>query len=1102
MNWDPWIPLLAVLSSLIPGVWIFFLSEEQVRIRTILNLTGAFAKLALIGLMMWGIFHEHRYEFRLPMLPGLDLVLRTDALAMLFGSLSAVLWLFTTIYAIAYLEGSPNRSRFFGFFSLCVSATIGIALAGNLFTFVIFYEMLTLTTYPLVVHRGTAAASDAGRVYLKYTLGGGAVLLLAAVWLHTLVGPFEFDEGASMARLGEQQRETLIAIFALLIAGLGVKAALVPLHGWLPVAMVAPAPVSALLHAVAVVKAGAFGIVRVVYDVYGIQFSENLGVTLPLAVLAGITIVYGSVRALFQDDLKRRLAFSTVSQVAYIVLGVAVVGPSSTTGGMVHLVHQGLMKITLFFCAGNVAETLGLHRIRDMHGVGRRMPLTMAAFTLAAFGMIGVPPLAGFVSKWYLGLGALEASQPWVVGVLAASTLLNAAYFLPILYIAWFKRREEPWPPPTAHTSGWLSGRFETHSGLLLPPLATALLTIGVGLLANSSLSPLHWVKLIVESAYPPEALLSLQRRVLDSPLADASPWLLLVALPLLAALPLAWRVSRPAALAVAPWSALPALVVSLSARPGEFVHVPWLLFSARLGLDETGCVFLFFTAALWSIAGLFAHAYLANDAGRPRFFAFFLATMGGNLGLIVAGDMATFYLFFALMSFASYGLIVHSGAAEARWAGKVYIVLVVIGEILLFVGILMVAWLTGTLNLDQTPTSLARSPWRDVVIAFLLTGFGIKAGALPLHVWLPLAHPVAPTPASAVLSGVLIKAGLLGWLRFLPLGEAAFPEWGALCLVAGLAAAFFGVIVGLVQDNAKVVLAYSSISQMGLMTIGVGAALAVPQCWPIVLPALWIYALHHALAKGALFLGVGTSAAVSCRGWQRGLVALGLLLPALALAGAPLTSGAAAKIALKNSLEALPPAWIAALDWLLPLTAVGTTLLMARFLFLAWPRADETSSHLAPGLWLPWGCLLVGVALAAWLLPWDDFRDAAWKSASPAYSWASLWPVLAGVGFAWGASRVTRQFGLFQGVRIPSGDVLIPVVRIINFSWRTWDKKIRYFLSGRIPGYVPTWSGTWQKLRVPLLLTRIEKYLTLWPVVGFSLLTATVLLVALLALR
>jgi multicomponent Na+:H+ antiporter subunit D len=498
MTFEAWVPLLAVLSSLVPGLWIFVLAEERVVARTALNLAGAFLKVGLVVLMMWGAYHELQYEFRMPLLPQIDLVLRADALGLLFVSLSSVLWLFTTIYAIAYLEGAPHRSRFFGFFSLCVSATIGIALAGNLFTFVIFYELLTLSTYPLVVHRGTEAALRAGRVYLRYTLTGGAALLLASVWLYGLVGPLEFDEGASLARLGEQSRGTLVAIFWLLVAGLGVKAALVPLHGWLPVAMVAPAPVSALLHAVAVVKAGAFGIVRVVYDVYGIRFSDSLGVTTPLAVVAGITIVYGSARALFQDDLKRCLAFSTVSQVAYIVLGVAVVGPSSTLGGLVHLVHQGVMKITLFFCAGNMAETLGLHRISEMNGVARRLPWTMAAFTVGAFGMIGVPPMAGFVSKWYLGLGAMEAAQPWVIGVLAVSTLLNAAYFLPILHAAWFKEPEGPWHDDRSF--GWL----ETHWALLMPPLVTAFLVLGTGLLAATPFSPLQWVKLIVERAYAP----------------------------------------------------------------------------------------------------------------------------------------------------------------------------------------------------------------------------------------------------------------------------------------------------------------------------------------------------------------------------------------------------------------------------------------------------------------------------------------------------------------------------------------------------------------------------------------------------------------------
>jgi len=489
---------LVLSSSLITGLAIFFLPEERHRLRSALNLAGALAKLVLIAIMLWGVFNEQQYETRYALLPGIDFVLRADALAMLFVALSAVLWLFTTIYAIGYLEGSPHRSRFFGFFSLCVTSTMGIAFAGNLFTFFLFYELLTLSTYPLVVHRGTDKALRAGNVYLGYTLAGGAVLLVGIVWLYSLFGNIEFAHGGVLSGTAPELHGELIVIFALLIAGLGVKAGLVPLHGWLPMAMVAPAPVSALLHAVAVVKAGAFGIVRVVYDVYGIKFAAGLGLLVPLAIVASITIVYGSLRALAQDDLKRRLAFSTVSQVSYIALGVGLFGPIGTVGGLAHLVHQGIMKITLFFCAGNLAEALGIHKVSEMHGVGRRMPWTMAAFTVAAFGMIGVPPMAGFISKWYLGLGALESGMGWVLAVLVASSLLNAAYFLPILYAAWFKPQRGTWPAEQPR------GRFETGWRLLLPPLVTAAFTLAAGLFAATLFSPLEWAQLIMTREHEP----------------------------------------------------------------------------------------------------------------------------------------------------------------------------------------------------------------------------------------------------------------------------------------------------------------------------------------------------------------------------------------------------------------------------------------------------------------------------------------------------------------------------------------------------------------------------------------------------------------------
>lgn len=491
------IPVFALLCSMLAAAIIFTLPEERQRLRTVINLLAALIKVALVGVMTWGVLNERAYGLSYEILPGVSFVLQADALAMMFAGLSAVLWLLTTIYAVGYLEGSPNRSRFFGFFSLCVASTMGIALAGNLFTFFLFYEMLTLSTYPLVVHRGTDKALRAGRNYIIYTLSGGAALLLGIIWLQGLVGDISFQETGQLKDVDENLHLPLMLVFGLLVAGLGVKAALFPLHGWLPQAMVAPAPVSALLHAVAVVKAGAFGIVRVIYDLYGIEFATLLGVLEPLGWLAAFTIVYGSVRALSQSDLKRRLAYSTVSQVSYIVLGAAVFGPVGTVGGLVHLLHQGIMKITLFFCAGNYAETLGIHKVQELNGAGRRMPLTSAAFTLAAFGMIGAPPLAGFVTKWTLGSGALNVGMEWVIAVLLISSMLNAAYFLPVIHRLWFQSEHE-W----SYQRRW--GRLETHSWLLWPPLITASLTLLAGLFAALPFSPLSWAELIAAREYLP----------------------------------------------------------------------------------------------------------------------------------------------------------------------------------------------------------------------------------------------------------------------------------------------------------------------------------------------------------------------------------------------------------------------------------------------------------------------------------------------------------------------------------------------------------------------------------------------------------------------
>jgi multicomponent Na+:H+ antiporter subunit D len=485
------LPIAILMASLSVAPINLFIPENATRLRTFVNLGAASIKLALVVWLVVIVAEGGSPSLQFTVAPGLDLHLQADALAVLFLALSALLWLITTIYAIGYLEHGVDRSRFFCFFSLCVASTAGLAMAGNLFTFLIFFELLTLATYPLVVHRGTAEAHRAGKIYLMYTLGGGLALTLGTIWLYALAGDVTFTPRGVLGDLPQTDSFALIAIFVLLIAGIGVKAALVPLHGWLPLSMVAPAPVSALLHAVAVVKAGAFGIMRIVYDVYGIETVQELGLATPLALLAALTIIWGSVCALRQDDLKKRLAYSTISQVSYITLGVALISPLAAIGGLTHLIHQGIMKITLFLAAGNFAEAHGVKKVSAMNGMGRLMPVSMGAFTIGALGMIGIPPLAGFLSKWYLGAGGLQAGQPAVIALLAGSSMLNAAYFLPILYRAWFL--DPPEGVPASRKLNWM---------LILPPAMTAALIVAAGIFANAPFSPLGWTRFIVSLEY------------------------------------------------------------------------------------------------------------------------------------------------------------------------------------------------------------------------------------------------------------------------------------------------------------------------------------------------------------------------------------------------------------------------------------------------------------------------------------------------------------------------------------------------------------------------------------------------------------------------
>ncbi|MFO7779520.1 MAG: proton-conducting transporter membrane subunit [Nitriliruptoraceae bacterium] len=384
------------------------------------------------------------------LLPGLEVTLAADGMGMVFAALASFLWVLAGSYAIGYMRGDKarNQTRFYAFYSLCLSTAFGVAFAGDLLTFFIAYELLTVTTYPLVTHKGDAKALAAGRTYLGYLLSGGALVLLALVIVYASAGTLTFTAGGFVA--GTMGTTLTIVVFLLFAIGFGTKAGLLGLHRWLPGAMVAPTPVSALLHAVAVVKGGVFAFGRFLGFVMGPAAFAGLDVQQLLSLAAAITIVVASIIALRQDHLKRRLAYSTIAHLAYIVLGFSLLSASGFEGSLLHILNHGVAKITLFFAAGAIHIAAHKDHVSELDGIGRRMPFTMVAFALASFSLAGLPPAGGFLSKFTLVTGALEAEQFLLAGVMVGSGLFTAGYLFPIVYRAFFRPERGPAPDPAS----------------------------------------------------------------------------------------------------------------------------------------------------------------------------------------------------------------------------------------------------------------------------------------------------------------------------------------------------------------------------------------------------------------------------------------------------------------------------------------------------------------------------------------------------------------------------------------------------------------------------------------------------------------------------
>ena len=466
-------PLLAVLVSLV-GAVLIIASYKNPNLREVCSLTTGALKFLIVVSMTPIILAGGTIEFTLvTLLPGVSVRFRADALGLLFATTAAGLWILATIYSIGYMRAlnEHSQTRFYTCFAIALSSAIGVAFASNLFTLFLFYEILSVSTYPLVMHKETKEAWTGGKMYVIYLVGASKSFFLAAMILtYMITGTLEFQRGGMFAGV-EASSILLTVIYVLFIAGLA-KAALMPFHSWLPAAMVAPTPVSALLHAVAVVKVGVFSILRIIVDVFGVDLMQQLYLGLGTAILASITLLWASTYALAQDNLKIRLAYSTVSQLSYVILGAALLTPAAMAGGMIHVANHAVSKITLFFCAGAIYVAAHKTLVSELSGLAKRMPYTMAAFTIGSMSMIGVPLFAGFVSKWNIALGAIEAQQLLFVGVLLVSTVLNASYFFPIVYKAYF----EPAPATTADEQ-----IREAPTAMVVPLLITAAGTIVFG---------------------------------------------------------------------------------------------------------------------------------------------------------------------------------------------------------------------------------------------------------------------------------------------------------------------------------------------------------------------------------------------------------------------------------------------------------------------------------------------------------------------------------------------------------------------------------------------------------------------------------------------
>jgi multicomponent Na+:H+ antiporter subunit D len=469
--------LFAILTPLIGSVAVMLTGEKRANLRETCSVIAAVVMFSIIASMVPDILAGHTLHFSLfKILPGVTVTLRADAFSMIFALAASFLWILAAFYSMGYMRGLQEhaQTRFNACFALALFGAMGVAFSDNLFTLYLFYEIVSVCTYPLVAHHQDQEGYDGARKYIVYlTTTAKAFLLPALCLIYVLTGTLDFAPNISTGIFPPNVNHTLVTILYIICILGFAKNGIMPFHHWLPGAMVAPTPVSALLHAVAVVKVGVFATTRVMLYVFGVNTMSALNLGIPTAYFVSFTILMASIIALSKTNLKARLAYSTVSQLSYIILGVAMLTPASIDGGLIHIVNHAFSKITLFFCAGAIYVATHKKDISEMGGLGRTMPFTFAAFGIASLSMIGAPPAAGFVTKWYLLVGSMQAHQVGLLLVLLASTLLNVGYFAPVTYNAFFGKRPE---------GERFQGIKEAPLAMVIPIMIAAIISLIIGI--------------------------------------------------------------------------------------------------------------------------------------------------------------------------------------------------------------------------------------------------------------------------------------------------------------------------------------------------------------------------------------------------------------------------------------------------------------------------------------------------------------------------------------------------------------------------------------------------------------------------------------------